>query len=44
MSNDTKQIIYLLLACALLWLILSEFVGDKYITTALKNLFPGFFN
>ena len=40
MENSTKQIFYLFLACMGLWIILSEFVGDKYITNTLGKLFP----
>ena len=40
MDKQTRQIFYLMLALICLWLVLSEFFGDKYITTALSSLFP----
>jgi len=40
MDKQTKQIFYLMLGCLCVWLVLSEFIGDKYITTGLATLFP----
>jgi len=41
MDNQTKQIFYLMLGCLCLWLVMSEFIGDKYITKALSIVLPG---
>ena len=40
MDKQTKQIFYIMLACLCIWVIMSEFFGDKYITQALSSLFP----
>ena len=40
MDNATKQIVFLFLGCLCGWVVLSEFVGDRYITSALATLFP----
>lgn len=40
MDKQTKQIFYLFLGCLCAWLVLSEFLGDMYISTALVELFP----
>lgn len=40
MDSQTKQIVYIMLACLCVWIVLSEFVGNKYITSALSSLFP----
>lgn len=40
MDNSTKQIFYLFLGGLCIYIVLSEFYGNKYITTALASLFP----
>ncbi len=40
MDSSTKQIVYLFLACLGIWVVLSEFIGKKYISTAIATLFP----
>lgn len=40
MDKQTKQIFYLGLGGLCIWVVLSEFFGGKYISTALLTLFP----
>ena len=44
MDKQTKQIFYLMLGCLCVWLVLSEFIGNKYISTAIVSLFPSLAN
>lgn len=44
MDKQTKQIFYLMLGCLCVWVVLSEFLGGKYISTSLVTLFPSLLN
>ena len=44
MDKQTKQIFYLMLGCLCVWVVLSEFIGKKYISTTLGTLFPSLLN
>ena len=44
MDKSTKQIFYLMLGSLCVWLILSEFIGNKHISNAIGSLFPSLLN
>lgn len=44
MDKGTKQIFYLMLGAFCVWLILSEFIGNKYISSTIGTLFPSLVN